>query len=122
MPSRPGSADHQRAGAAGAPTGLHATGDPSADLRSGQAALVADATTGGLAFGEAYADLLDDVLSRLLVAAGTPSSVAIVALGSYARRELCPGSDVDVLLVHKGLPRGVADSIWYPLWDAGVVV
>jgi [protein-PII] uridylyltransferase len=96
--------------------------DPSDRLRAGQAALVADASLGGLAFGEAYAALLDGVLAQLLETAGSPAHVAIVALGSYARRELCPGSDVDVLLVHQGLDRAVADAIWYPLWDAGVVV
>lgn len=49
---------------------------------------------------------------------------ALVALGSYAREELCPGSDVDLLLVHDGR-EGVgetADAVWYPLWDAGLTV
>jgi [protein-PII] uridylyltransferase len=96
--------------------------DPSARLRAGYAALAADPTLGGLAFGESYASLLDSVLAHLFEAAGSPAHVAIVALGSYGRRELCPGSDVDVLLVHQGLERNVADAIWYPLWDAGVVV
>jgi [protein-PII] uridylyltransferase len=47
-----------------------------------------------------------------------------VAVGSYARGELSPGSDVDVVLVHDG--RGeiaaVADRLWYPLWDAGFIL
>ncbi len=52
------------------------------------------------------------------------SGWAIVALGSYARRELTPGSDVDVMLLHPGGRRGAptaddAGSLWYPLWDAG---
>ncbi len=53
--------------------------------------------------------------------------VALVALGSYERRELCPGSDVDVLLLHdvRGRQRDVvkdlAERCWYPLWDAGFV-
>jgi [protein-PII] uridylyltransferase len=50
--------------------------------------------------------------------------VALVAVGSYARAELSPGSDVDVVLVHDG--RGdiaaLADRLWYPLWDAGFVL
>jgi len=51
---------------------------------------------------------------------------AIVALGSYARRELCPGSDLDLMLLHGGGRRATvvdaAGSLWYPLWDAGFVL
>jgi [protein-PII] uridylyltransferase len=47
-----------------------------------------------------------------------------VAVGSYGRKELCPGSDVDVVLIHEGRDdiRAVADRLWYPLWDAGFVL
>jgi [protein-PII] uridylyltransferase len=50
--------------------------------------------------------------------------VALVAVGSYARDELCPGSDVDVVLVHDGRDdiAAIADRLWYPLWDAGFVL
>jgi [protein-PII] uridylyltransferase len=52
--------------------------------------------------------------------------VAIVALGGYARRELCPGSDIDLLLVHDGWGRAdlesVVQQLCYPLWDAGLSV
>ena len=47
---------------------------------------------------------------------------ALLAVGGYGRQELCPGSDVDVLLLHK--PKvdvdGLATALWYPLWDAGL--
>lgn len=61
---------------------------------------------------------------------GAPSGFALVAVGGYGRRELAPASDLDVLLVHAdrrhGEPgrdrtvAGVADRLWYPLWDDGV--
>ncbi len=56
-----------------------------------------------------------------------PGQWVVVAIGSYARRELCPGSDLDLMLVHDGsargkLPAAAAEALWYPLWDAGFVL
>ncbi|XOF33871.1 MAG: [protein-PII] uridylyltransferase [Candidatus Electrothrix sp. YB6] len=52
--------------------------------------------------------------------------IALVALGGYGRRELYPYSDVDLLLLHdrkaKKSMQEVAESILYPLWDAGFEV
>lgn len=54
-----------------------------------------------------------------------PDRWALVATGGYAHGGLCPGSDVDVMLIH---PKGasaaqvddVARRLWYPSWDAGM--
>jgi [protein-PII] uridylyltransferase len=93
-------------------------------VRQQRADLVADHELRGVAFGAALTDLVDGVVGGALPTIDGSSGWAVVALGSYARRELTPGSDVDVMLLHPG-GRGNAPSadaagtLWYPLWDAG---
>ena len=52
------------------------------------------------------------------------SGFAIVATGGLGRGELAPYSDLDLTLVHDGMPddalRRVAEALWYPLWDANI--
>jgi [protein-PII] uridylyltransferase len=69
----------------------------------------------------ALTDLVDGWLVDLLAAAGV-DDVALVALGGYGRREPAPGSDLDLVLVHRGRANvdTVADALWYPIWDAGM--
>jgi [protein-PII] uridylyltransferase len=97
-------------------------------LREGRDALTRDSARRGRDFGRALADLLDEELAIAFGDGIREADVALVALGSYARRELCPGSDVDVLLVHdaKGrrkiaAVRTLTERLWYLLWDAGFV-
>jgi [protein-PII] uridylyltransferase len=70
-------------------------------------------------------DVVDAVLRALFESFGD-SGVALAALGGYGRREMAPGSDIDLLFVHGGLPeqrlRPVVDAVLYPLWDAGMQV
>lgn len=59
-------------------------------------------------------------------AGGRPlEGVALAAVGSAARRDAGPLSDLDLVLLHQGRLRGgdidrLADAVWYPVWDAGV--
>jgi [protein-PII] uridylyltransferase len=65
----------------------------------------------------------DEWLAELLDAApGGADGVALVAVGGYGRREPAPGSDLDLVLVHRGRAdvKAVADALWYPVWDSGV--
>ncbi|MVZ99439.1 [protein-PII] uridylyltransferase [Actinomadura sp. LD22] len=50
-----------------------------------------------------------------------PSGLALAAVGSHGRRELTPGGDLDLVLLHRGRPdiAEIADRIWYPIWDSG---
>lgn len=69
------------------------------------------------------ADLLIACLHQR--ADGGSAGLAVVALGGYGREELCPHSDIDLLLLPMGdaaRGRAAAESILYPLWDLGLKV
>jgi [protein-PII] uridylyltransferase len=80
----------------------------------------------GDAFCLAYAEAADRWLSSLFDQAtgGDAKGMALIAVGGYGRGELCPYSDLDVVLLHRG--RGdiseTADKIWYPVWDEGIAL
>ena len=93
------------------------------DLRELRAGLLA-AGLGGRAFTEAYTEVVDEWL-RLLFAQvldGEEDGVVLLAVGGYGRRELCPASDLDLVLLHERgkSVSGVAEALWYPVWDAGL--
>lgn len=93
-------------------------------FRASRDALLAQADLQGDDFCRALADAADSWLGRLLEQAtdGDVHGLALVAVGGYGRGELCPYSDLDVVLVHAGRRNisKVADAVWYPVWDEGI--
>ena len=77
---------------------------------------------------------LDDVWTDALLSdpagpspvGSVPTGVALAAVGSHARRDAGPASDLDLVLVHDGHTLGegavaeLAARVWYPVWDAGL--
>jgi [protein-PII] uridylyltransferase len=85
--------------------------------------LLGNAVLRGSTFSRALTERFDRWLRQLYVTAtGAPERVALVAVGGYGRAELCPQSDLDVLLVHDGRVdvAELAERLWYPIWDEGV--
>jgi len=80
----------------------------------------------GRAWCEAWSDAVDDALRQLAAPSLRTHRLAVVAVGGYGRRELCPNSDIDLLLLHDRIGdddlEGVVRAIVYPLWDAGLKV
>ncbi|MCZ7420405.1 [protein-PII] uridylyltransferase [Verrucosispora sp. WMMA2121] len=67
----------------------------------------------------ARADAYDAWLARLLP---DRSGVALLAVGGLGRRQCAPYGDLDLVLVHAGVPGidELAAALWYPIWDAGL--
>jgi [protein-PII] uridylyltransferase len=88
--------------------------------------LLADETLTGSRWCTRHSALIDDWLTSLFeqaaLGAGGGDGCALVAIGGYGRSELCPQSDLDVMLVHAGRRdiATIAERVWYPVWDAGL--
>ena len=92
---------------------------------------------GGLAVASGQAQVVDAVISHAYRLAlnrylkqpnkkGDPSTAAIVAVGGYGRSELCPHSDVDLLILYdrasEDFGRFLASELIYLMWDIGLKV
>jgi [protein-PII] uridylyltransferase len=95
-------------------------------LREDRARLADTGPAPGRAWCEAWSAAVDTALVEL--AGDVPDTLrwCLAAVGGYGRGELCPGSDVDVLLLHDGGRHddleAVVRAVVYPLWDAGLKV
>ena len=97
---------------------------PATSLREARRLLLEHPELKGDAFCREHAAAADRWLGSLLEEAtgGNLHGIALLAVGGYGRGELCPHSDLDVVLLHDSR-RGVADvaeRVWYPVWDEGV--
>jgi len=71
--------------------------------------------------------LYDRALGRFRASVSDVSHrMAVVAVGGYGRRELCPHSDVDLLFLHgykiDRFVESMTEWMLYPLWDLGLDV
>ena len=88
----------------------------------------------GLKIAKAKSALLDALIKALFEHAREQfpkkalfrQDICLVALGGYGRRELCPHSDIDLMILHKeALPKEsieaihqcLSEYVLYPLWD-----
>ncbi len=72
-------------------------------------------------------DRSDSVITSLFDSLGDLSKgVSVAAVGGYGRGELSPGSDLDILILHKHKSDSdlleVTNALLYPLWDQGLKV
>ena len=78
---------------------------------------------GGLFAVRQYAARLDEIISRIHLAAQelTETPHALVAVGGYGRRHMCLHSDVDLLMVFDGAIGAAEEravkAVLHPLWD-----
>ncbi|MEE6296420.1 HD domain-containing protein [Georgenia wangjunii] len=99
------------------------------DLRRARLEVPAPRAGAGGPYRRALSDLVDSALAdlwRRAVGGRDVEGVALAVVGSQGRRDAGPTSDLDLMLVHDGRTLAeaqvaeLAESLWYPIWDAGL--
>lgn len=92
-----------------------------------RAAWLAGTSLTGIALSRAWTDEIDTWLIAIWERARRElglgdGGLALVAVGSYGRRELSVQSDLDLLLLHEPSidAEPAAQELFYPVWDAGL--
>ncbi len=75
----------------------------------------------------AISDVYDREIAERFTAAARDleAPLALVATGGWARRELAPYSDIDLLVLHQGdesAAKQLCDRLLYPLWDEKLAI
>ena len=97
-----------------------------AEAWAAREAALADDTLVGRAYCQQLAAATDAWITALADQAREAHPRAprfvLVAVGGYGRGELSPGSDIDLVMIHKTKQNmeQVASAVWYPIWDAGL--
>src|SRR5688500_6174516 len=102
---------------------------PAAMLDAARRSIGRDILSGesGVAAVGRYSAHVDTELQRLYTAAApSGAAAALIAIGGYGRRHLCPFSDIDLLVLFGGAFEEAEERflrrLLHPLWDAGFVV
>ncbi len=80
------------------------------------------ALTGSL-LAKKRSEVIDKLIRQALSQLGFNdlANVAVIALGGYGRNELCPYSDIDLMILykprHKTLAKEITEKLLYLLWD-----
>ena len=83
----------------------------------------AERRTAPLSIVRAYADEVDRALREIYTAYIHGENSCLIALGGYGRRELCPFSDVDVLILHAdGADTDEIAAAVRNFWDIGLTM
>ncbi|MCL6472327.1 MAG: [protein-PII] uridylyltransferase [Firmicutes bacterium] len=82
-----------------------------------------------------HSDFIDSIIIELFnKALGDPNikvnrdakGIAVIAIGGYGRQELCPFSDIDLMVLHNlqdsAFVTRISEKLFYPLWDLGLQV